>query len=157
MEMTTCPRCGQPIEDEIKEIDGYKMCRQCWKEYKEDRGLVDKGCIFDDMGGCLERDPCFIPPIEVTPEHAYDYGFSHPARLAVLANAKCYLGHETCRKQQEEMRKMIEQTKQAYENRVTVCPHNGCAKDLDISRDEEHGVLRAVCPVHGEIWHEHIH
>lgn len=151
-----CGKCGCEVPEGIlRELDGQGVCWECYKADKEAKGMVDEGCISPEAGGCEYREPFFIEVDEMMGE-TYDWGVQHPRRLKALAGARCYLGHQECRKQKEELDKLLNFSRAAYESKTGYCPHEGCGRALEITRDENEKIVRAVCSVHGEIWHEHI-
>ena len=153
MEML-CQKCGKETPGGLlREWKGQGLCWECYKSERKAGGLVEKGCISPEAGGCEFRDPFFIEVEETTGE-TYDWGVQHPRRLQILAEARCYLGHEECRRQREELAKMIDMARAAYESKAGSCPYENCGKTLEMTLEE--AVVRAVCPVHGEIWHDHL-
>lgn len=148
-----CGKCGGEVSGGIlRELEGQGVCWECYKSDKEAKGLVEKGCISPEAGGCEYRDPFFIEVDEIMGE-TYDWGVQHPKRLKELAEARCYLGHLECLKLKEEMEKLMGMARAAYDSKTGTCPFEGCGQALEIIRDEDR--VKAVCPVHGEIWHEH--
>lgn len=149
-----CGKCGGEVPGGIlRELAGQGVCWECYKSAQEAGGLVEMGCVSPEAGGCEYRDPFFIEVDEMFGD-TYDWGVQHPRRMKALAEARCYLGHKECRRQKEELEKMLGLARAAYQSKTGFCPHQGCGKALEIRSEES--ITHAVCPVHGEIWHEHI-
>ncbi len=131
--------CGHlAYHSAVKEINGKKLCQNCWRARKDAEGLYEIGCKYPETEVCPDREPQII-----------DMTINAERRTELLKKARCYQGYGECDNKKTRMNNLICILEQVLNNNPVTCPNEGC--NCELTTVKTAATINIICPVHGLI------